>query len=169
MIKACKFCKGGIMKRIFLIFILCFCSALLGGYLASKQDEKRQEQCLTYFSALNTSSEITYAVGVLLKIQRGDIVGATELLERSLDIDLQTQSAVAPKTEHNSMEYVECINAIKIAKYYRECYKSHKIHPNLIESVNKAFSIVNITGSPKCEEIKTFNDIKCAIDDTAGQ
>lgn len=118
------------MKRILFIFSLCVCSALLGGYLASKQDTKQLEQCLTYCLAFNSSSETKSEVAALLKIQRGDIAGATELLEKLLDTNLQSLSSVAPKMEHNyfnNMGNIDCGEAIKIAKYYRACYKSHNI------------------------------------------
>ena len=142
--------KEGKMKKYLLIMILlCFCSAIAGGYIVSKQKAIQQENFLT--SILNSSStaEITSTVTVLNKIRKGDIEGATELLEKLLDVELQAQAYATPKAVH--VDYVDRTKAIKIAKTYRDCYKSHIVHPKLIDSVNKTLSFVNISSAHKCE------------------
>jgi hypothetical protein len=112
---------------------------VMGDYRADKRFDKHFNNIFISQNA----ADVRHQVRLLELIQSGDYVKSKKLLESFLDIRLASLAPYVIKIPVNSDEnFNDVINAIKLAKKYREKYPEHQLIPNIENSVKKTMDFV---------------------------
>jgi hypothetical protein len=129
-------------NKTYIILMVLFSISLgciIGFYGGSQFAKKRIDNYYTQIHFNGIATELKTYLRVLEQLQKKNVESGIELLERFIDVNLDSLSIYGNKPAADRSE--EIIAIIGEVRDYRKKYSKHKVNPILSSSVQRALNL----------------------------
>lgn len=129
-------------SKVLVLVAIVVCTFFVGAGVAYKKTSKHADKYVAQtLIPLSAASELKARISLLESIQAGKYEKAQKLLEALVDNDLSTIAIYVNSQPAQQDAFI--IEAIKVAKHYREKNPDYKVVPNLANSVKTTLDYVS--------------------------